>query len=154
MGSKLENIYINLLAVLTVYGNASLIKTGSPLFFHLSALLFFLFYLLIFKRFLKVNNLIIVIAMLTVIGSFLNFSDEINVANLFSFTFYLFLFSILITKHKYMLFDRVARFIHFLAICSIIIRIRLSRIRVLSEMIISTTGHSNNTCSYLNTLSI
>ena len=125
MGSKLENIYINLLAVLTVYGNASLIKTGSPLFFHLSALLFFLFYLLIFKRFLKVNYLIIVIAMLTVIGSFLNFSDEINVSNLFSFTFYLFLFSILITKHKYMLFDRVARFIHFLAICSIIIRMLL-----------------------------
>ena len=125
MGSRIEKIYINLLAVITVYGNASLIKTGSPLFFHLSALFLFLLYLLIFHRILKVNILIIVIATLTVIGSFFNFSDEINISNLFSFTFYLFLFSILITKHKYMLFDRLAGVIHFLAVCSILIRILL-----------------------------
>ena len=44
MGSSIEKNIINLLAFLTVYGNASLIKTGSPLIFHISMLLCFLLY--------------------------------------------------------------------------------------------------------------
>lgn len=125
MGSSIEKKIINLLAFLTVYGNASLIKTGSPLIFHISTLLCFLLYILYFKKLLKIKPILILIAILSIISSIINFSNEINILNLFSFTFYLIFFSILITKHKYMLFDRMSYLIHFLAICSILIKIAI-----------------------------
>ena len=125
MGSSIEKNIINLLAFLTVYGNASLIKTGSPLIFHISMLLCFLLYIIYFQKLLKIKATIILIAILTIISSIINFSNEINISNLFSFTFYLIFFSILITKHKSMLFDRMSYLIHLLAICSILIKITI-----------------------------
>ena len=123
--NSINNFLLSLLSLITVYGNGSLIKTASPYIFHFTAFSLFVLYIFVNKNLVKVKPAVISIIVMTFLSSAINISNNINISNLFSFSFYLVLFSVITSKHKYILLDKISNIIHVLVIISIIFKIVL-----------------------------